>query len=234
MTQTSKIALVTGANKGIGLAAAAIMARDYNFMVLLGARDEERGKEAAEELQNHKLNVQYLPLNVADEDSVRSAMREVEREFGRLDVLVNNAAINLDGGRGILQVTPDEFRNTFETNVLGVLRVTQSAWPLLMAASSPRVVNVSSGIGRLYDMEHEMPAYSTSKTALNALTRQFAGLGAGRVSVNSINPGWVRTDMGGQNAHRSPDEGAAIIVKLATMENPPTGEFLQDSGQIGW
>ncbi len=235
-----KTALITGANKGIGLAVARELARQ-NFHVLLGARDEFRGGQAAQQLQNEGLNVQFLPLDVTGDASTQDAVRRVEREFDALDVLVNNAAINLDRGpanvdrgRSILEITPDEFRQTFETNVLGALRVTQGFWPLLLQSDSPRVINVSSGLGSLSGMKHEMPAYSTSKSALNALTRQFAGLGQGKVSVNTIDPGWVITDMGGAGAYRTPAQGAAIIVKLATMDAPPSRQFLRDGGEIGW
>lgn len=229
----SKIALVTGANKGIGLATAKLLAQK-GFTVLLGARDDYRGEEAARELSDQGLNVRYFPINVADEGSVQAAARRLENDFDSLDVLVNNAAINLDNGRSVLEVTADEFRHTFETNVLGVLRTTQAFWPWLLKSPSPRVINVSSGLGRLHDMGHEYPSYATSKTALNALTRQFAGLGAGKVSVNSICPGWVRTDMGGPNAQRTPEEGASIIIRLATMDSPPTGQYMNEAGEIGW
>lgn len=229
----TKIALVTGANKGIGLATAKLLAQN-GFTVLLGARDQYRGQEAADHLSDQGLDVQYIPLDVADDGSVQAAARRVENDFDALDVLVNNAAINVDGGRSVLEVTADEFRHTFETNVLGVVRTTQAFWPLLLRSSSPRVINVSSGLGRLYDMKNESPSYSTSKTALNALTRQFADLGAGKVSVNSICPGWVRTDMGGKHAKRTPEEGASIIIHLATIDTPPTGQYLNEAGEINW
>ena len=228
-----KVALITGAIKGIGFAAAHELARQ-GFHVLVAARDTERGEAAAQKIKADGFDADFLTLDATDPDSIQAAAREIGEEFGGLDVLINNAAINLDEGRSILDISADEFRQTFETNVWGPLQVLQAFWPLLQKSESPRVINVSSGLGRLFDMEHDMPAYSTSKTALNALTRQFAGLGEGKVSVNSINPGWVQTDMGGPNAHRTPEQGAAIIVKLATMEEPPTGQFLQDSGEIGW
>lgn len=229
----SKISLITGANKGIGLETARQLGA-LGHTVLIGARDAGRGEAAVQTLVDEGFDAHFLRIDPTDAASIEAAAREVETKFGRLDVLVNNAAINIDNGRSILEITPDEFRHTFETNVLGALRVTQNFWPLLLQSASPRVVNVSSGLGRLFDMEHESPAYSTSKTALNAITRQFAGLGAGKVSVNTINPGWVQTDMGGQNAERTPAQGAAIVVTLATMDAPPSGQFLQDSGEIGW
>ncbi len=230
----SKIALVTGANKGIGFAVAHGLAKE-GFHVFVGARDTEKGEAAAEKIRAEGYDAQFITIDVNDEDSVVSAAREIAAEWEGIDVLVNNAAINLDGGKGILETPLQTFEDTFKTNVWGVLLMTQAFWPLLNhAANGGRVINVSSGLGRLYDMENDNPAYSTSKTAVNALTRQFADAGKDKISVNCINPGWVVTDMGGQNAERTPDQGAAIVIKLATMENPPTGQFLQDDGEIGW
>ena len=230
----SKIALVTGANKGIGFAIAHGLARE-GFHVFVGARDTEKGEAAAEKIRAEGFDAQFITIDVTDEESIISAAREIAGEWEGIDVLVNNAAINLDGGKGILDTPLQTFEDTFKTNVWGVLLTTQAFWPLLNHPDAGgRVVNVSSGLGRLYDMENDNPAYSTSKTAVNALTRQFADAGKDKVSVNCINPGWVKTDMGGQNAERTPEQGAAIVIKLATMENPPTGQFLQDDGEIGW
>lgn len=230
----SKIALVTGANKGIGFAAAHGLAKE-GFHVFVAARDTEKGEQAAEKIRAEGYAAQFITIDVTDEESIVSAAREIADEWEGIDVLVNNAAINLDEGRGILEVPLSVWEETFQTNVWGVLMMTQAFWPLLShPETGGRVINVSSGLGRLYDMENESPSYAASKTAVNALTRQFADAGAGKISVNCINPGWVKTDMGGQNAERTPDQGAAIILKLATMENPPTGQFLQDNGEIGW
>lgn len=229
----AKIALITGGNKGIGFAAAHQLAQQ-GFHVFIAARDATRGQQAVEKLTGESLSAELVRLDVTDADSIHEAAKMVGEKHGVLDVLVNNAAVNLDEGNDVLSISADAFRQTFESNVFGPLQVTQAFWPLLQNSDSPRVVNVSSGLGRLYDMENSMPSYSVSKTALNALTRQFAGLGKDKVAVNSICPGWVRTDMGGPNASRTPDQGAAIIVKLATMDNPPTGHYLNDEGEIGW
>ena len=229
----SKIAVVTGANKGIGFAIAHGLARE-GFHVFVGARDTEKGEEAAEKIRAEGYSAQFITIDVTDEASIVSAAREIADAWEGIDVLVNNAAINLDGKSGILETPLQTFEDTFKTNVWGVLLTTQAFWPLLQHSAGGRVINVSSGLGRLYDMENESPAYAASKTTVNALTRQFADAGGGKISVNCINPGWVKTDMGGQNAERTPDQGAAIVIKLATMENPPTGQFLQDDGEIGW
>jgi NAD(P)-dependent dehydrogenase (short-subunit alcohol dehydrogenase family) len=228
-----KIALITGANKGIGFAAAHQIAT-AGFHVIIAARDAQRGEDAAQKLRSEGLSAESVLLDVTDAASIQATAQTVSEKHGVLDVLVNNAAVALDGETDLLSVSADTFRQTYESNVFGPLQVTQKLWALLLKSESPRVVNVSSGLGRLYDMENSMASYASSKTALNALTRQFAGLGKGKVAVNSICPGWVRTDMGGENAERTPDQGAAIITKLATMENPPTGQYLNDEGEIGW
>lgn len=228
----SKIALVTGANKGIGFAAARGLAQ-AGFHVFVAARDTEKGEAAAEKIRAEGYNAQFITIDVGDEDSIVSAAREIAEEWEGIDVLVNNAAINLDEGRGILEVPLQAFEDTFKTNVWGILLMTQAFWPLLQHSTDARVINVSSGLGRLYDMKNEMPSYAISKTAVNALTRQFAGV-SDQIRVNSICPGWVQTDMGGPDAGRTPDQGAAIIIKLATMENPPTGKYMNDDGEIGW
>ena len=229
----SKIALVTGANKGIGFAAAHGLAK-AGFHVFVAARDTVKGEQAAEKIRAEGYDAQFITIDVADEASVVAAAREIAAEWEGIDVLVNNAAINLDEGDGGILHTPlQTFEDTFKTNVWGVLLMTQAFWPLLQHGTSGRVINVSSGLGRLFDMENDKPAYASSKTAVNALTRQFADADE-NISVNCINPGWVKTDMGGQEAQRTPDQGAAIIIKLATMENPPNGQFLQDDGEIGW
>ncbi len=228
----SKVALVTGANKGIGFATAHELAKQ-GFHVLVGARDTERGEEAAQKIKADGFDADFITLDVTDEDSIRSAALEIGENFGGLDVLVNNAAIN-EGESDVRELSIEKLQAVLETNVYGPLLVTQAFWPLLEKGEDARVINVSSGAGQLNDMKHNMPAYSLSKTALNALTRQFAGLGEGKISVNSICPGWVKTDMGGEGATRTPDEGAAIIVKLATMENPPTGGYMNDAGSMDW
>ena len=228
----SKVALVTGANKGIGFAAAHELAKQ-GFHVLVGARDTERGEEAAQKIKADGLDADFVTIDVTDEDSIRAAALELGENFGALDVLVNNAAIN-DGESDVRELSIAKLQRVLKTNVYGPLLVTQAFWPLLEKGEDARVVNVSSGLGRLHDMKNEQPAYALSKTALNALTRQFADLGEGKISVNSICPGWVKTDMGGEGAPRTPAQGAAIIVKLATMENPPTGGYMNEDGDINW
>ena len=238
-----KIALVTGANKGIGREVARQLAA-RGFRVLLGARRPEAGKQAAAELAGgfDKLTtgagaVEFLELDVADAGSVARAAAELAKRVDHLDVLVNNAGILEDGDASIQDQDPEVVRRTFETNTLGPLRVTQAMLPLLRRApGGARVVNVSSGAGALHDMTGWAPAYSISKTALNAVTRQLAdALRAQPIAVNSACPGWVRTDMGGAGATRSVAEGADTIVWLAA-EAPLslTGQFVRDRQVIDW
>ncbi len=227
-----KHALITGAYRGIGLEAARQIA-GQGFHVWISARKVEEGEAAAQKLRDEGFEATFVALDVTDESSIQRAVETVRAHSELLDVLVNNAAVNLHGGWDISTMPASVFREALEANAIGPLLVTQGFWPLLLKSGSPRVVNVSSGAGRLYDMGAEMPAYGPTKTLLNAITPQFAGLDT-NVSVNSICPGWVRTEMGGQEAPRSVEQGAAIITRLATMDSPPSGQYLNDVGEIGW
>ena len=236
--------LVTGANKGIGLEIARQLAR-RGFQVFLGARHATLGKAAVRQLRREEAKfdpvVEFLHLDVADPASITRAAAELgPRADGRLDVLVNNAAILEDPpGQDVLDLNPALLARTLETNLHGPLRLTQALAPLLAAApDGGRVVNLSSKLGQLHDMAGTYPAYSVSKTALNALTRQLAAAFRARgqrVSVNTMSPGWVRTDMGGAGADRSVEQGADTAVWLAT-EAPAdlTGRFLRDREEIPW
>jgi NAD(P)-dependent dehydrogenase (short-subunit alcohol dehydrogenase family) len=218
------VALVSGANRGIGREIAAQLARDHGFTVLAGARDP-----AAVELAD---NLLALELDVADDDSVGAAIAGIEENPGSLDVLVNNAGVYGEP-TGVGEYDLDDARALFEVNIFGAWRLVQAALPLLRRSSSPRIVNVSSGSGQLDDMGSGRAAYRLSKTALNALTRTLAAEEP-RLSVNSICPGWVRTDMGGASAPRSVAEGADTAVWLATTDDPPTSGFFRDRKRIPW
>jgi NAD(P)-dependent dehydrogenase (short-subunit alcohol dehydrogenase family) len=165
---------------------------------------------------------------------------EVKRIYGRLDILVNNAAILIDAPGGfkasLFDLTSDTLRRTMETNLLGPVRLIQAAAPLMREQAYGRIVNISSGAGQLSDMGSGYPAYRMSKTALNALTRIAASeLGGGDIKVNAMCPGWVRTEMGGPDADRSPEEGADTAVWLATLpDTGPTGGFFRDRKPIAW
>ena len=229
-----KTALITGANKGIGREVARQLAKK-GFHVFIGARKRAAGEKAANQIMKHDGKATFLEIDVADEASVTGAACELAKLADHLDVLVNNAGIIVDGDDAILKITDDLLRKTLETNTLGPLRVTRAFAPLLTNSKEPRVINVSSGGCQLTDgADGWAPAYCISKTALNGVTSQLAAV-LPKFAVNSVCPGWVRTDMGGQNATRSVEEGADTIVWLAT-EAPQalTGKFLRDRKEIPW
>lgn len=229
-----KTVLVTGANKGIGREVARQLV-GRGFHVFIGARDAKAGRAAAEDLANGGGKTTFLEIDVSDGASVRSAARELARESDHLDALVNNAGIIADGDDGILKITDDIFRKTIETNTLGPLRVARAFEPLLSKSKTPRLINVSSGGGQLTGgADGWAPAYCISKTALNGVTSQLAAA-LPKFAINSVCPGWVRTDMGGQNATRSVEQGADTIVWLAAdAPQTLTGKFLRDRKEIPW
>ena len=233
---SEKIALVTGANKGIGLEIVRQLAT-AGFRVFLTARDRQRGEEASQTLQQDGLNVEFLQLDVSDESSIDRLPKELASRTDHLDVLVNNAGVLLDApNASVLEVESEVIVQTLQTNTLGPLRLIQKLVPLLSQSNAGKVINVSSGGGQLTDMGNWAPAYSLSKTALNAVTGMMAAaLKDKHIVVNSICPGWVRTDMGGSNASRSVQQGADTVTWLAT-EAPSdlTGKFLRDRTIIPW
>jgi len=199
--------------------------RDHGFTVLAGARNP--GEVVADE------NLIPLRLDVRDPDSVGAAIAGIEANPGSLDVLVNNAGIYGDP-TGAADYDLDEAHEVLETNIFGPWRLIQASLPLLRSSASPRIVNVSSGAGQLAEMDGGHTAYRLSKSALNALTRTLAA-DEPEISVNSICPGWVRTDMGGSRAPRSVEEGADTAVWLATMANDvPSGGFFRNREPIPW
>ena len=229
-----KTVLITGANKVIGDEVARQLAAK-GFHVLVGARNAKASRKTAEEIAKTRGKATFLEIDVADNDSVTTAAREFSNITDHLDVLVNNAGIIVDGDDAILEISDDLFRKTLETNTLGALRVTRAFAPLLRKSKAPRVINVSSGGGQLTGgADGWAPAYCVSKTALNGVTVQLAAA-LPTFAVNSVCPGWVRTEMGGENASRSVEEGADTIVWLAS-EAPQdlTGKFLRDRKEIPW
>jgi NAD(P)-dependent dehydrogenase (short-subunit alcohol dehydrogenase family) len=238
------IALVTGANKGIGREIVAQLAA-LGMTVLLGARDQQRREEAAAALHGAGADVHPIALDVTDLHSVRDAAAHIDERFGRLDVLVNNAGIT--GVRGQSPSTADlaEVRAVFDTNYFGVMAVTNAMLPLLLRSSAPRIVNVSSGVGSIAAMsDPEDPlaglpasaAYVPSKTALNSLTVQYAKeLRKDNVLVNAADPGYCATDLNNHSGYRTAAQGAAVAVRLATLgPDGPTGGFFGDDGPVPW
>ncbi|MBD2386902.1 SDR family oxidoreductase [Cylindrospermum sp. FACHB-282] len=238
MSNTQKNAVVTGGNRGLGFETSRQLAKQ-GYQVILTSRDEEKGKAAAIQLQNEGLDVIFHPLDVNSQESSQQLAQFIRQQFGRLDVLVNNAGIYLEvrgGDNSIFNAKIDSLKQTLETNVYGVLRVTQALIPLMKQQNYGRIVNVSSGMGQLTDMQSGAPGYRISKTALNALTRIIASeLQDTNILVNSVCPGWVKTDMGGSEAPRTPEQGVDTIVWLATLpDGSATGGFFRDRQPIDW
>ena len=235
MKTRGRIALVTGANKGIGFEVARQLARE-GFRVFLGARDEKAGEAAAEKLRSEaKFAVTALKIDISKPDSIQRAAEEFGKQSDRLDALINNAGILLDDDKDVLTITPEIFETTLQTNALGALLVAQAFVPFLKNSDAARIVNVSSGGGQLDGgADGWAPTYCISKTALNGVTSQLAAA-LPKFAVNSVCPGWVRTDMGGSNATRSVAEGASGIVWLAceALQNQ-TGKFWRDRKVIPW
>jgi NAD(P)-dependent dehydrogenase (short-subunit alcohol dehydrogenase family) len=232
---TSRIAVVTGANRGIGLEVCRQLLAQ-GVRVAMTGRDQEAVERALQSLRPPTGAAVAVRLDVTDPDSIRAAYREISHELGAVDIVVNNAAILVFESANVLETPLDGFRETFETNCYGVIAVCHEFVPPMAARGYGRVVNVSSGAGQLTRMATYAPAYSMSKTALNAFTRILASTyrDAG-VLANVVDPGWVRTDMGGRSAPRSVEQGADTAVWLATLPNDgPTGGFFRDRRPIEW
>jgi NAD(P)-dependent dehydrogenase (short-subunit alcohol dehydrogenase family) len=238
-----KIALVTGANKGIGKEIARQLG-EAGFVVLLGSRDLARGEAAAKELVAEGLDAAAVRLEVTDERSVQAAAGVIEREYGRLDVIVNNAAIIPAGDDAVSRVDSDVLRAAFETNVIGLVATTRAMLPLLRKAEGARIVNLSTSLAsfaQVGDPESRMSTvltlgYNSSKAAVNMVTVMLANeLRGSGILVNAADPGNCATEMGGWDAARTPAQGAAVAVRLATLgADGPTGEVHAEEGRLPW
>lgn len=235
MSVTKKIAVVTGGNRGIGFETCRQLAKQ-GIQVILTSRESAKGKAAAEKLQAEGLDVSYYSLDVTDADSVQRLAQFIKNEYGQLDILINNAGVLLDSSDSVLNTKFDTLHQTIDTNLYGPFLLCQALVPLMEKHKYGRIVNVSSGAGQLSDMNSGYPSYRISKTALNALTRVLGNeLKGTNILVNSVCPGWVKTDMGGANASRTPAQGADTIVWLATLpDNGPTSGFFRDRQPIPW
>ncbi len=236
------IALVTGANKGIGFEIAAGLGA-LGWSVGVGARDPERMAVAVEKLRAAGVDAFGVPLDVTDDASVTAAAGQIEERFGVLDALINNAGITGGRPQEPTLVDPEIIRTVVETNVIGVVRVTNAMLPLLRRSAAPRIVNVSSSVGSLArqtvpgaEMGPISAAYAPSKSFLNAVTvqytRELSGTG---ILINAACPGYCATELNGFSGHRTPEQGAATAIRLATLpDDGPTGGFFDDAGPVPW
>lgn len=243
MAHNNRVALVTGANKGIGLEIARQLAQTGAF-VFIGARDPDRGRAATEALVSQGFKAQSLGLDVTEPRSIEAAAKAIEAEHGRLDILVNNAGV-VDAQDGPPSTaTTDAVRRIMDTNFLGALRVTQAMLPLLRRSNAGRIVNLSSSLGSLtVNSDPSSPYYSArligynaSKAALNMLTAQLAAeLQDTPIVVNSVSPGYVKTDLTGGAGFMTPEEGARLPVEYALLgENAVSGRFVEPGGETPW
>jgi NAD(P)-dependent dehydrogenase (short-subunit alcohol dehydrogenase family) len=229
-----KIALITGANKGIGLACVELFCQN-DFHVILTSRNVDNGKDAFNDLKSKYPNLEYHQLDVNDEASISKLIEFITEKYGRLEVLINNAGINYDTWQNALNADLNNVKETLETNLFGAWRMCQTFIPLMKKNGYGRIINISSGAGSFgEEMKAGTPGYSISKTSLNVLTLKLSkDLEHTGVLVNSMCPGWVRTDMGGQDAPRSVDKGAETVLWLAELnDDGPNGLFFRDKDII--
>ncbi|MFK7932511.1 MAG: SDR family oxidoreductase [Saprospiraceae bacterium] len=230
-----KIALVTGAYRGLGLETVRQLA-SQGYTVILTGRKDEKGQAAIEKLAAEGLTVHYQHLDVNSVENIQEAAQAIGEKFGHIDALVNNAAIHYDSQQNALNADFKIVHEAITTNLLAPWHIIRAFVPLLEKAEHATITNISSGAGSLYDMSGGTPAYSVTKAGLNVLTIKFAEeLEPKGILVNSVCPGWVRTDMGGQAAPRSVEEGAKGIVWAATLpKGGETGGFFRDGERIKW
>jgi NAD(P)-dependent dehydrogenase (short-subunit alcohol dehydrogenase family) len=225
-TQSVKRALVTGGNRGIGFAIAqGLLAQGYE--VIITARSLDSAQQAAEKLPGHVIPIE---LDVSDDRSIARAVETITQHLDRLDVLINNAGVYPDEGINILTISRELLDSTMQANTFGPIRMVQAFLPLLEQSADARVINFSSGYGALEGLSANVPSYCLSKFALNGATMMLAeALRAKGIAVNTIDPGWVRTDMGGASAPRSPEQGADTAIWLATIApRSQSGKFWRD------
>jgi NAD(P)-dependent dehydrogenase (short-subunit alcohol dehydrogenase family) len=244
--KSRKVALVTGANKGIGFDTARQLGQQ-GITVLLGARDEQKGREAATKLRDEGLDVRFLHLDVTDYATHETAKQFIEENFRKLDILINNAGIALDFQVPASQGTPEQWRETFETNLFSLIALTQTLLPLIKKSEAGRIVNLSSILGSLtLNSDPNSPfapggastgtVYNASKAALNMFTVHLANeLKESGIKVNAAHPGWVKTDMGGEAAPLDTETGAKTSVALATLPDDGfTGKYIHLGEELPW
>jgi NAD(P)-dependent dehydrogenase (short-subunit alcohol dehydrogenase family) len=231
---TGIIAVVTGANRGIGFEICRQLAKK-EIKVILTARNEKRGKEAIDKLKKEGLEIAFHQLDVTDERSIQQAASYVKENFGKVNILINNAGVGADYENHGSNADIEKIKEILEINTFGPLRVFKAFIPIMLESKNGRIINISSEMGALSIIGGGSAGYRISKAALNAVTCILANeLQGTNISVNSVAPGWVRTDMGGPGAPRSIAEGADTAVWLATTDNISTGKFFRDRVEINW
>jgi len=233
------VAVVTGGNRGMGLTTCQALA-EKGFRVLLASRNLESGKVAAKTLSNQGLSVEAIKLEMTSQTDIEALADYLRDTHGRVDVLVNNAGILIDGDlnnpTSICDTDVEVIRKSLEVNTIASMMLIRALLPLMLQAGYGRIVNISSGMGQLSDMGGQYPGYRISKTALNAVTAIFAAeLKGSGIAINAVCPGWVRTDMGGSNADRSPEQGIDTAIWLATSsDDGKSGAIYRDRQKIDW
>ncbi|PJZ49046.1 SDR family oxidoreductase [Leptospira saintgironsiae] len=229
-----KIAIVTGASRGIGEEVSKQLGKS-GIHIICASRKKEDSEKTASSIQKEGGSAEAFALDVSDPNSIQSFLKEVLAKYPKIDILVNNAGVYLDSG-SIENTTLEMLQGTLDTNLIGPFLLSQKILGIMKKNGYGRIVNVSSGMGQLYDMSSGYAAYRISKTALNALTRILHSESSGKdIKVNSVCPGWVRTDMGGKSATRSVEHGAETIIWAAQLDKSgPSGIFLRDKKEIPW
>ncbi|MEM0940175.1 MAG: SDR family NAD(P)-dependent oxidoreductase [Bacteroidota bacterium] len=220
--------IITGGNRGIGKQIGQELS-SLGHQVILTARSKEKGKEAAEEMK-----ADFMQLDVSDGESISAFATKYLEKYGSLDVLINNAGIFQDKDKSAHDPDFNLIRETLDTNLLGAWQLIIELLPALKKSNDPRVINMSSGLGAMDEMGANYPGYRLSKVGMNAMTRMLHSELEHEIKINSMCPGWVKTDMGGKEAHRSLKQGAETAIWLATERNIPNGKFLRDRKVIDW
>ena len=242
MQETKKNALITGANKGIGFEVARQIAKS-GWTVLVAARNEELGEQAVLKLRAEGLDVHFIRIDLDEHQTATTAAAAIQAQFGKLNLLINNAGASGKADGPPSKTSLSDVESVMRTNFLGSVAVTQAMLPLLQQADRAQIINVSSELGCISRQNDpawkyfpvKVLAYCASKAALNMLTMQLAyEFRDANISVNSVNPGYTATDLNGHSGPQTVEEGAAEIVRLALLDAPPTGKFLETSGELAW
>lgn len=242
MQEAKKVALITGANKGIGFEVARQIAK-AGWIVLAAARNEELGRQAAGKLQAEGLDVHFVHIDLNAKETAVTAAKAIRNQFGKLDLLINNAGISSKEDGPPSKVNIEAMETVMHTNYVGTVAVTQAMLPLLQRAGKAQIINVSSELGSISQQTDpdwkfapvKVLAYCASKAALNMFTVQLAyEFRDGNIAVNSVNPGYTATDLNGHSGPQTVEEGAAEIVRTALLNPPVTGKFLETAGEIPW